>query len=116
MPRGVVDENALNAFTDGSSLGSPRSGGIGIRLVLIDEDGEEVIQDLEFLGYKDATNNQMELKACILALEEAVRLHLTGTVSKVIIYTDSLYVADNYTRAMFDWPKTKWHTRSGRPG
>ena len=115
MPRGTVEENALNIFMDGSSFGSPRRGGVGVRFVQINSAGEEVVQDVEFLGHRNATNNQMELKACILALAEALRLGLIPQVDKVIIFTDSLYVADNYQKAMFEWPKAKWRTRSGRP-
>jgi ribonuclease HI len=108
-------ENALNIFTDGSSLCSPRTGGIGIRFVLIDPSGEEQVQDLEFAGYKNATNNQMELHAGIVALKEAMKLDLAPNVTKVVIHSDSRYVVDNYKRAMFEWPRSRWLTRSGRP-
>ena len=108
-------EGALSIYTDGSSLQSPRVGGIGVRFVTIDESGYEVIQDASFRGYKNATNNQMELQACIMALKEGMRLHLTSGVSKVVIHSDSLYVVDNYQKAMFEWSKSKWLTKSGRP-
>lgn len=108
-------EGSLSIYTDGSSLQSPRSGGIGIRFVLIDASGNEVIQDFSFPGYKNATNNQMELQACIMGLKEAMRLQLTSGVSKIVVHTDSLYVVENCPKAIFEWPKTKWQTRSGRP-
>jgi ribonuclease HI len=111
----MVAENALNIFTDGSSFRSPRRGGIGVRFVLIGEDGQEVVQDVQFTGFANATNNQMELQACIAALEEAIRLHMIEGVRKVIVTTDSLYVSDNIGKAMFQWPNTKWHNASGRP-
>jgi len=68
-----VIENALNIYTDGSSLPHPRSGGIRIRFVTDDAQGEEVIENVELPGYKNATNNQMELYACVAALKEALR-------------------------------------------
>jgi ribonuclease HI len=111
----MLREDALNIFVDGSSLGSPRAGGIGIRFVLIDANGQEKIQDIQLPGYKGATNNQMELEACITALKEAGRLGLASGFSRIIIYTDSLYIVDNHKKAMFEWPKTKWYTRSGAP-
>jgi len=111
----VIVEDALNIYTDGSSFQTPRVGGIGIRFVQIDSSGNEQIQDFQFSGYKNATNNQMELHACIISLKEALRLQLTFDVSRIVIYTDSLYLVDNYKKAMFEWPKTKWFTRSGRP-
>jgi ribonuclease HI len=108
-------ENALNIYTDGSSRSSPRAGGIGIRFVIINSAGEDQIQDFDFEGYKDATNNQMEIHACNVALKEAMKLDFPPNVSKVVIYSDSLYVVENYKKAMFEWPKTRWFTRYGRP-
>ena len=111
----VTLEYALNIFTDGSSLGSPRRGGIGVRFVIIESSGEEQVKNFEFAGYKNATNNQMELYACIVALEEAIKVDLPPNVTKVVIQSDSLYVVENYKKAMFEWPRTRWLTRSGRP-
>jgi len=111
----VIVENALNIFADGSSLGSPRRGGIGVRFVVIDSSGEEQVQDFEFAGHKNATNNEMELHACIIALNEAMKADLPPNINKVVIQTDSLYVVDNYKKAMFEWPKTRWLNREGRP-
>jgi len=111
----LIDENALNIFTDGCSLRSPRSGGIGVRFVLVDPGGQEQVQDIQFPGYQNATNNQMELKACIAALQEAMRLDLIRGTSKVLLYTDSLYIVDNRNKAKFEWPTTRWHSRRGRP-
>ncbi len=101
-------ENALNIFTDGSSLGSPRRGGIGVIFVIIDSSGKEQVQDFQFTGYKNATNNEMELQACIMALKEAMKQNLPPNVTRVVIQTDSFYVVDNYMKAMFQWPKTRW--------
>jgi len=111
----MLAENALNIFTDGSSFSSPRAGGIGMRLVLVDACGREQIHDFCPPGYRGATNNQMELKACVMALSEARRLGWNQDVGKIVIHTDSMYVCDNYKKAMFEWPKSRWHGRSGAP-
>ena len=111
----MIIENALNIYTDGSSLSRPRTGGIGIRFVFIYEAGEEVLQDFQFPGYKNATNNQMELYACITALKKTAKLDGLSSVAKIVIHTDSRYVVDNYKRAMFEWPKHKWCGRDERP-
>jgi|GEM_PF-6925066 len=43
---------------------------MGVRYVTIDEEsGEEVWEDECLMGYKGATNNQMELLACTLGLK-----------------------------------------------
>jgi ribonuclease HI len=108
-------EGVLDIYTDGSSYSSPRAGGVGIVFVLIDEGGNELVQKSTFPGYRGATSNQMELQAPILALREARRLGLANRVHKIVIHTDSTYVCDNYKRAMFEWPKTRWAKRGGAP-
>lgn len=111
----MVYENALNIYTDGSSLPRPRRGGIGIRYITIDESGNEVIDDHALPGYKDATNNEMELMACIKALEGAYNHEKIESVDRVYVFTDSMYVRDNLVRAMYEWPKQQWLNRDGRP-
>lgn len=111
----VFRQNVLYIYTDGSSLKTPRRGGIGIRLIYVDSQGEEQVHDIHSPGYKNATNNEMELKACVLGLEEAISQGLTFGKTRIIIRTDSLYVADNYKKAMFEWSKKRWFRRSGAP-
>jgi ribonuclease HI len=115
----VPAEGALTVFTDGACLPSPRRGGIGIRFVHSDKLGNETIWDFEEPGYAGATNNQMELQAVITAIkaieERRVPADLLEDVTKIDIYTDSLYVADNLNRAIFEWPQSGWMTRGGPP-
>lgn len=111
----MIDEDALNIFTDGSMYSGPRTGGIGIRFVTVDDNGNEKIHDLELPGYKGATNNQMELHACVVALREAQKVFDLSTFTKIIIFSDSRYVVDNYKNALFYWPTNRWKNRDGRP-
>lgn len=115
----VPAEGALTVFTDGACLPTPRRGGIGIRFVHSDDLGNETIWDLEEPGYAGATSNQMELQAVITAMkaieDRRVPAELLEAVTKIDIYTDSLYVADNLNTAIFEWPRTGWVTRSGPP-
>ena len=111
----MLAENALHIYTDGSSLPAPRRGGIGIRFLLIDSEGREEVLDSRHAGYKGATNNQMELEACIEALEEARDGGLASSVGKIVVHTDAQYVVENLNRAKFMWPRQRWMTRSGTP-
>lgn len=113
-----IDENAINAFTDGSSYSNPRRGGMGMVFVVVDEDGNEVQHDYCPPGYASATNNQMELQACVEALEYLATRHCPIDVeqyTKIIINTDSRYVVENWNRAKYEWPRTKWNLRGGAP-
>jgi ribonuclease HI len=111
----VLVEGALNIYTDGSSYSSPRTGGVGIVFVRNDDAGNEVVEESGLPGYKGATNNQMELQAPILALREVKERGLATGVRRIVIHTDSMYVCENYKRAMFEWPKTRWAKRGGAP-
>lgn len=81
----------------------------------MNEAGDEVIDDLEVPGFQGATNNQMELCACVAGLREALEHRDLSLVSAFEIYTDSMYVAENYTLAMFEWSRNGWKNRDGRP-
>lgn len=111
----MVYENALNIYADGSSYSKPRRGGIGIRYVTIDEAGNEVVQNEDFLGHEGATNNEMELLACIKALEGAVDHPSFDAVDRICVFTDSMYVKDNVNRAKFEWSTQRWCNRNSRP-
>ncbi len=115
----IPDEGALTVFVDGSSLSGPRRGGMGIRFVYVDRHGVETVWDSPQVGVERGTNNQMELLAVITALKELqhrrFRTDLLDAASKIDICTDSQYVADNLNRAIFEWPKQGWMTKSGPP-
>lgn len=108
-------EDALNIYTDGSSFQKPRRGGIGIRYITINDAGDEIVTDDVPPGYEQATNNQMELMACIMALEGARSHPSITTVQRVVIFTDSMYVRDNVSSAIYTWRKRKWTGSDGRP-
>lgn len=114
----VLDELAINVFTDGSSYSRPRRGGIGIRIITVDIDGHEVIHDEQPLGVQSATNQQMELQAPIEALRflSGRTSHVDpADFSKVVIHTDSRYVVEGHISALYTWPTSGWMTRDGNP-
>jgi len=111
----MIAEYSLNIFTDGSSFSSPRRGGIGILYVWIDSQGNEETDQLPQSGFVDATNNKMELTACIHALKNSIPYLKKGSLRQILIHSDSRYVVDNYQNAKYYWPKQKWHTKSGKP-
>ena len=105
----------LVIYTDGSSLSHPRTGGIGVRVITLTQTGEEQLHDFVYPGYKGATNNQMELQACIVALRESAKFRDMAMRGGIVIKTDSMYVAQYYKQAMFEWSRRRWLYSSGRP-
>lgn len=55
----------------------------------------------------------MELSGCIHGLGSTIKFDGLDAMSRVIVFTDSMYVVDNYKNAIYTWPKTKWMGREG---
>jgi ribonuclease HI len=113
-----LDERDLHIFTDGSSYSGPRRGGVGILFVTTNEAGEEQVDDYPRPGYEGATNNQMEIQACIVALQALATRR--GPVDpkkyrQIVIWSDSMYVVNGFQSAQSSWPLNDWNTRSGNP-
>lgn len=111
----IINENTLTVYADGSSLSHPRRGGIGLIFVYVGSDGNEVSEPQDIPGYKSATNNQMELSACIEGLKRAVKHPMLGKHRKLIMRTDSKYVSDYHSYALSSWPSAHWCNKQGRP-
>ena len=85
--------NEITIYTDGASRGNPGPGGYGVVLI----SGKHRLEKSE--GYRITTNNRMELMGVIAGLEA---LKISG--SKVVVYTDSKYVADSIEKGwVFQW-------------
>ncbi|MFA5619887.1 MAG: ribonuclease HI [Weeksellaceae bacterium] len=88
---------ALIAYTDGSALGNPGKGGYAVVLMETEMKLKKEIKR----GFRNTTNNRMELMAVIAALEA-----LKIIPSEITIYTDSKYVHDAVEKKwVFGWEK-----------
>ena len=113
-----IVENAINIFTDGSSYSGPRKGGMGILFVVINDEGHEETLEHMPLGHKGANNQQMELQACVEAFDFLLSKYSSlslGEYRRIIVNTDSMYLKENFNRAKYEWPKSKWLKRDGSP-
>ena len=85
--------NEITIYTDGASSGNPGPGGYGVVLI----SGKHRLE--KSAGFRLTTNNRMELMAVIEGLEA---LKIAG--SRVVVYTDSKYVADSVEKGwVFQW-------------
>jgi ribonuclease HI len=83
----------ITIYTDGAASGNPGPGGYGVVLI----SGKHRLEKAE--GFRRTTNNRMELMAVISGLEA-----LKISNSRVVIYTDSKYVADSVEKGwVFNW-------------
>ena len=108
----MLDLNDLHVYIDGSGRHNPRRGGIGIKFVFL-EGEQEKEETFPHQGFPAATNNQMELTACIKAMGEILKFPHVQRFKKIIIYSDSQYVTENGGNALYNWPKNKWRKTSG---
>jgi ribonuclease HI len=108
------EREKITIYTDGS-VAANNNGGVGIRIISIDSNGDEVVNDSYSSGHRNANSGQMEIIACTVALEEAIRLQLTLSINRIVIFTDSKYVSENYKKAMFKWSCNQWKRSTGRP-
>lgn len=92
----MADKNYVLLYTDGAAKGNPGPGGYGI-VLKFGKHRKELNQ-----GFKETTNNRMELLAVIVGLEA-----LTMTEYPVNIYSDSKYVVDAINKGWLkNWQKT----------
>ncbi len=89
----------ITIYTDGAAKGNPGPGGYGV-VMLANVNGKPYRKELSE-GFKNTTNNRMELLAVIKGLET---LKKSGT--PVTIYSDSKYVVDAVEKGwLWNWEK-----------
>ena len=87
----------VQIYTDGACSGNPGPGGYG---VILKSNGKEKILSK---GYKNTTNNRMELRAVIAGLSALKER------CKVQIFSDSKYIIDAVNNGWaFRWKKNGW--------
>jgi ribonuclease HI len=91
-------------YTDGACSGNPGPGGWGA-IILNEEKKETNISGKE----KSTTNNRMELMAPIMALRKIKK------ASKIVIYTDSIYLKNGITTWIKNWEKNGWKSANKKP-
>ena len=74
--------NRYECYTDGAYSFSRNQGGVGIVFIKNDEKIFEFSK-----GFKNTTNNQMEIVAVLMVLKS-----IKSKIDHLIIYTDSMYV------------------------
>lgn len=88
----IVNE-LVRMYTDGAARGNPGPGGYGV-VLLYNGHRKEISA-----GFKNTTNNRMELLAVIAGLEALKRKDI-----KVKVFSDSKYVVDSVSKGwIWDW-------------
>lgn len=94
----------VNIYTDGACSGNPGNGGWGA--VLLYANAEKQLSG----AVENTTNNQMELLACIRALEALKQ------PCDVDLYSDSAYVVNSFLQGwIINWKLAGWKTADKKP-
>ena len=100
-----MPKHKLVAYTDGACSGNPGPGGWGVLLQAFSNG--KVVKERELSnGEKLTTNNKMELRAAIAALE------ILDRTSEITIITDSKYVMNGIQTWLSAWKINNWKTSS----
>lgn len=100
------DMEEVRIYSDGSCLGNPGPGGYGVVLLTEDGTGRKELSR----GYRDTTNNRMELLGVIAGLSTLKRK------CRAIVTTDSKYVADAIRKGWLEkWQQNGWKTSQRKP-
>ncbi len=99
----MSNANKVIAFTDGGCIGNPGPGGWAA-ILQYDATTKELSG-----RFRQTTNNRMELRAAIEALEALKRPCL------VEIYTDSQYLRNGITQWVHNWQRNNWRTAAKQP-
>jgi|SRR6185312_5328929 len=109
----MLDPYALKIFIDGSALENPGGAGGVAGIVQYPDSWGRPDEQIFDVGYRETTNNRMELRALLTALQYARETASRPRVSRVQIITDSLYLNNNYRRAEA-WRHNDWKNLAGK--
>lgn len=102
-------------YTDGSAHPNPGPGGFGVVTVLDGEDslGHSLAESITTIEYtkqcSHTTNNAEEMKAIIYAVCDAAKRGIPA-----VIYSDSAYAINTFTKWMFSWERNGWVKGDGK--
>ena len=99
----------VTLYSDGASRGNPGPGGYGTILQYTDRAG--VLHEKEISeGFRETTNNRMELMGVIAGLEALLK------PCSVDVWSDSQYVIKAFNDHWIDsWIKKNWKKSDGKP-
>ena len=99
----------VTIYTDGSARGNPGPGGYGAVLLFVDANGAEHRLELS-AGFRNTTNNRMELLAATVGLEALKR------PCSVELHSDSQYLVNAWNKRWIPgWQRRGWVNSKKEP-
>ena len=107
----------IKIYCDGGSRngnGSKENYGSVASLIKLNENSSDNYDNIIRKGFKDVTNNQMELLGFILPLS-FLNKTMKNENLKIIVYSDSQYLTKGINNWLPNWIKKNWKTASNNP-
>lgn len=102
-----MQKGTVYIFTDGAVRDNQSKNNIGSYAAILIYNGHEKEVSM---GFRNVTNNQMEIKAVIAGLNEMKRFDVP-----IEIYSDSAYVVNTINNKWIDdWVKNGWLKKDGK--
>ncbi len=99
---------SVTIYTDGACRGNPGPGGYGVILEFVDAAGAAHRKELS-KGYRETTNNRMEVLAAITGLSALTE------PCRVDLYSDSRYLVDAVEKGWVRrWKRNGWYRDANR--
>ena len=96
----------LSIYTDGGCSRNGQANALGATGIVAVKDGQEVFAHSQ--SYLGTTNNRMEYRALIFAMQLAIKNNLPT----VTFYTDSNLLVETITKWMYGWEQNGWQKKS----
>lgn len=94
----------VKIYTDGSAgPTNPGPGGFGVVVV----ENDEVIDVFQYTEIGDTTNNRMEMKAILWAMENYGKIE-KQFLDIPMVYSDSSYAVNTFNDWIFSWERRGW--------
>lgn len=105
------EENVETVYVDGSCIGNGVYDNASMGVGFWYGDGDPRTQGCKLIGASRSTNNIAELTA----IEYAIRFALGTGIDRLVIYTDSRYCIDCFTKFLPKWVRNGFITCQGTP-
>jgi len=99
----------VTIYTDGACSGNPGPGGYGVVMLFDDANGKTHRKEMS-AGYRQTTNNRMEIMGVIKGLEALKE------PCSITLYSDSQYVVNTIEKGWAkSWRKNNWRRSNKEP-
>ena len=104
----------IEIWTDGGCHENPGPGAWANMIIEVDRSKRRIIAENSG-SEKDTTNNRMEIRAAIAALQYVLKKDIVKEASSILVVTDSEYVRTGMKKWISHWRDCNWKRPNNEP-